>query len=278
MYVIGIKVNETVYLFRKNIFGDVTEIYDTNGALIGKYSYTAYGECSIDLQENSVVSINPIRYRSYYYDSETNLYYLKSRYYDPETGRFITIDDTSYIMPDEVNGLNLYAYCADNPVMNVDPNGTFLLGLVVGVLLLGTALVVTAVESTGEEHDHTLGDNKIVISDDGEKASVYEESASIYEKKLYHDEEETQSVYIAVGNIDASIGMDKNLWGLFFDASILDIGYEGKYISGTISFGSTGYKIGLNNSKFDAKFKPFKFIDFDISVNFSKIVKVIIGE
>ena len=133
--IIGIKVNDVVYLFRKNIFGDVTHIYDTNGTLIGKYSYTAYGECSIDLQENSVVSINPIRYRSYYYDSETNLYYLKSRYYDPETGRFITIDDTSYLAPDVINGLNLYAYCGNNPVMHIDPNGRFLLALLVGAVV-----------------------------------------------------------------------------------------------------------------------------------------------
>ena len=67
---------------------------------------------------------NPFRYRSYYYDTETELYYLKSRYYDPEVGRFITIDDISYLDPESINGLNLYAYCGNNPVMNVDENGT----------------------------------------------------------------------------------------------------------------------------------------------------------
>ena len=67
---------------------------------------------------------NPIRYRGCYYDTETGLYYLKSRYYDPEVGRFITIDDISYLDPDTINGLNLYAYCGNNPVMRVDPNGT----------------------------------------------------------------------------------------------------------------------------------------------------------
>ena len=52
------------------------------------------------------------------------MYYLKTRYYDPETGRFITIDDVSYLAPDTINGLNLYVYCLNNPVMKVDPNGT----------------------------------------------------------------------------------------------------------------------------------------------------------
>ena len=69
---------------------------------------------------------------------ETGLYYLKTRYYDPETGRFITIDDISYLAPDTINGLNLYAYCGNNPVMNVDPNGTFLIFL--SAALIGFAL------------------------------------------------------------------------------------------------------------------------------------------
>ena len=70
--------------------------------------------------------LNPYRYRGYYYDTETGLYFLKTRYYDPEVGRFITIDDLSYIDPEIINGLNLYAYCTNNPVMNVDINGTSL--------------------------------------------------------------------------------------------------------------------------------------------------------
>ena len=69
--------------------------------------------------------LNPYRYRGYYYDTETGLYFLKTRYYDPEVGRFITIDDLSYIDPEIINGLNLYAYCTNNPVMNIDPNGTW---------------------------------------------------------------------------------------------------------------------------------------------------------
>ncbi len=97
-----------------------------------KYTYNAWGECIttvVDSTCEAIANLNPFRYRSYYLDTETNLYFLKTRYYDPEVGRFITIDDTSYLAPDTVNGLNLYAYCGNNPVMRVDPNGCFFEGL-----------------------------------------------------------------------------------------------------------------------------------------------------
>ncbi len=96
-----------------------------------RYRYDGWGNHKVMNPDGSknesdtfIGNINPFRYRGYYYDVETGLYYLKTRYYDPETGRFITIDDISYLAPDTINGLNLYAYCGNNPVMNVDPNGT----------------------------------------------------------------------------------------------------------------------------------------------------------
>jgi RHS repeat-associated protein len=70
-----------------------------------------------------IATLNPFRYRSYYFDTETEFYFLKTRYYDPEIGRFMTIDDISYLDPESINGLNLYAYCGNNPVMRVDTTG-----------------------------------------------------------------------------------------------------------------------------------------------------------
>ena len=93
--------------------------------------------------ETHIGNLNPFRYRGYYYDTETELYYLKSRYYDPKIGRFITIDDHSYLDPDTINGVNLYAYCGNNPVMRVDPEGAFALTtflLTVGVSALFGAI------------------------------------------------------------------------------------------------------------------------------------------
>jgi RHS repeat-associated protein len=98
---------------------------DINGKVVVKYYYDAWGNAITEVLDQTaytIANLNPFRYRSYYYDTETELYYLKSRYYDPKTCRFITIDDVSYLDPDSVNGLNLYAYCANNPVMHTDPS------------------------------------------------------------------------------------------------------------------------------------------------------------
>ena len=132
----GIKVNDAEYIFRKNIFGDVTHIYSISGGLVGEYKYTAFGECTVITDINGIATLNPIRYRGYYYDAELNLYYLVNRYYDPKSCRFISRDDVSYADPESINGLNLYAYCGNNPVMNTDPSGTaFIASLLIGAAI-----------------------------------------------------------------------------------------------------------------------------------------------
>ena len=73
----------------------------------------------------------------YNYDVETGLYYLHSRYYDPEVGRFISMDDIDYLDPETIGGTNLYAYCNNNPVMYVDPigNSAVLIGIIIGAII-----------------------------------------------------------------------------------------------------------------------------------------------
>ncbi len=118
----------------KNALGDVTALVDTSGRIVARYVYSAWGEVKVlnpDGTENTdptfIGNVNPFRYRTYLYDEEAKLYYLTTRYYDPELGRFISPDGISYLDPKTVNGLNLYAYCLNNPVMGYDPEGTFLI-------------------------------------------------------------------------------------------------------------------------------------------------------
>ena len=126
----SIEYGNTRYCVQKNVQGDVVALVDGNKAVVAKYVYDAWGDhkvldaAGIENTNNDFIgNINPIRYRGYYYDTETNLYYLISRYYDSETGRFISPDHISAINPKVLNGLNLYAYCFNNPIEYIDAYG-----------------------------------------------------------------------------------------------------------------------------------------------------------
>ena len=113
------------YYFLRNLQGDVVAIYDTTGNKVVEYSYDAWGNCTIESATTNypLAHANPIRYRGYYYDEATKLYYLNARYYNPQWRRFISPDDTAYLDPETPNGLNLYAYCNNDPVNYSDPSG-----------------------------------------------------------------------------------------------------------------------------------------------------------
>ena len=117
---------KTAYNVVTNSQGDVIALYNWNGnQLVASYEYDAWGNCTITQDTTGIGAINPIRYRGYYYDSEIGLYYLQSRYYDPNTGRFLNADTTD-ILTQTIGTLhsgNLFAYCSNNPIMNVDPTG-----------------------------------------------------------------------------------------------------------------------------------------------------------
>ena len=88
----GFNLNGTEYIYLKNIQGDIEGILDLNGALVVSYTYDAWGRVLsvTGSLSNTVGAINPMRYRGYYFDSETGYYYLQSRYYNPEFCRFGT--------------------------------------------------------------------------------------------------------------------------------------------------------------------------------------------
>ena len=96
---------------------DIIGILDNSGNIVVKYTYDAYGNCTRGYTTNNdLADSNPIRYRSYYYDEDTGLYYLNARYYNPQWRRFISPANASSLNPDSVNGLNLYCYAGNNPV------------------------------------------------------------------------------------------------------------------------------------------------------------------
>ena len=116
------------YYYVLNLQGDVVKLihyipgfeYES----VATYEYDAWG--NIVSSSGRLAEINPLRYRGYYYDSETGFYYLQSRYYDPANRRFINAD--SYISTNSIDMIsyNMFAYCGNNPVIHFDPSGHFL--------------------------------------------------------------------------------------------------------------------------------------------------------
>ncbi|MFA7126403.1 MAG: RHS repeat-associated core domain-containing protein, partial [Bacilli bacterium] len=119
--VIGFEYNNNKYLYLKNLQNDIIGIVDETGNLVVEYTYDAYGNIIklVDTSNCDLSTVNPFRYRSYYYDKETGWYYLNSRYYDPLVKRFITMDSVEY------SGSNMFKYCNNNPIMYVDFDGCF---------------------------------------------------------------------------------------------------------------------------------------------------------
>lgn len=112
----------TTYFYITNLQGDVTYLVDADGYHVASYNYDPYGK--ILSSDGDMAELNPLRYRSYYYDQETEFYYLQARYYDPAICRFINADTYSSTGQDFL-GYNAFAYCGNNPVNRTDPDGEF---------------------------------------------------------------------------------------------------------------------------------------------------------
>ena len=138
--------NEFYYV--KDSLGNIRVILDKSGNIMVEYNYDTWGnfvaekvrEVSIGSVTVDLVSLNAFTYRGYYYDKESGLYYLINRYYDPVTGRFISPDDVGYLDFESFFGTNRYAYCLDDPVNYIDPEGkfaitSFVISLVVGIVI-----------------------------------------------------------------------------------------------------------------------------------------------
>ena len=121
---VGMRVNGLDYIFRKNLQGDITGIYNSSDELIVEYTYSDAWGAGVTVSGSAASTIgmyNSFRYRGYYYDTESGLYYLNSRYYDPVACRFINTDE--YLFSDDATGMNLYSYCNNNPVNSSDLTG-----------------------------------------------------------------------------------------------------------------------------------------------------------
>ena len=156
----------TEYFYLKNAQGDVTGIVNAAGTQVVAYTYDAWGKLlsTTGTMAGSIGTLNPFRYRGYVYDTETGLYYLNSRYYNPGTGRFINAD--GYVSTGQgFSGHNMFVYCGNNPAPRQDSNGdswmvtigTMLVGGLIGAVVSAVASVVSQKSLTGDVNWKSVG-------------------------------------------------------------------------------------------------------------------------
>ena len=151
LYYGGSNVTAGNYYYVTNLQGDVVAILDDTGTAVVTYAYDAWGRIiSVGGSMAGTLGVhNPLRYRGYVYDQETGLYYVSSRYYDPEIVRFINADDIDYLGADgSPLSYNLFVYCMNNPVNRFDVNGNWSLPnwakIAIGAAAIAVGVIATA--------------------------------------------------------------------------------------------------------------------------------------
>ena len=136
----AVNIDGKYYIYVRNIQNDIIALVDASGRTVVNYTYDSWGKLlSITGSLKDTVGVqNPFRYRGYYYDNETGMYYLKNRYYDPDLRRFISADKyvigTDRILP------NMYMYCGNNPVNNYDENGNLFKRFITAIKKVGKSI------------------------------------------------------------------------------------------------------------------------------------------
>ena len=145
----SVTYNGAEYFYLKNAQGDVTGLVNSSGTQVVAYTYDAWGNplTTTGTMADTLGKLNPFRYRGYVYDAETGLYYLQSRYYNPETGRFINADSGISGVGGELIGNNMFSYCFNNPVNKIDSSGNWpkLSTILTGIAVVAVAVAAVAV-------------------------------------------------------------------------------------------------------------------------------------
>ena len=190
--------NLLTYYFTHNSRGDIVGIYTGNGELRAKYEYDAWGNV-ISIKDQTGVApaspthigyLNPFRYRGYYLDTETGMYYLMSRYYDPVTHRFLNADGY-FQSGGDILDTNMSAYCANNPVNCADYKGNHYCCNPTCVICRPSYREF--INSNIEWYNRVTGSNLIKIADNG--TFIYKEATSL--SNNYVDYNQYSSVIIS---------------------------------------------------------------------------------
>ena len=283
LYAVNYKLgpNDTsvrAYYFTHNWRGDIVGIYNGNGDLRARYEYDSWGNVlsitdqngSAITDENHIANLNPFRYRSYYMDAETGMYYLMSRYYDPVTHRFLNADGY-FQTGGNVYDSNMNIYCKNNPINYMDPNGEFSIITILAVLRVAAIAkaVINTVSAVFDTHyNYNVG---VVRGKVGFQKT--------FNKKYICGGSSTPvSLYTKWQNSDylsGYVGVNISINDYSFDANA---GLDGFDIAGSINDGNNSRSYGLLMSPYaytiDFEYSESTIQEWDDNGNPSKISSV----
>lgn len=160
------------YFYLKNAQGDVTGLVNNSGTQVVAYTYDAWGNplSTTGTMADTLGKLNPFRYRGYVYDTETGLYYLGSRYYNPETGRFINAD--GYVSTGQgIVGNNMFAYAINNPISYSDHSGNFAISTAIAIIAAVALSYVGARAATSPKFRRDISSAANYLYDKAQKAA-----------------------------------------------------------------------------------------------------------
>ena len=243
------------FYYVRDVLQNILGIVDSNGNLVVKYDCNAYGDNQTITGNTTLGNRNPFRYKGYYYDVETGLFMVGHRYYNPKWCRWLNADSVNYLIPTDINSTNLYQYCANNPIMNVDFSGQVLIPLLIISSIL--TLAVLSIDDKSKFTGPTFDFKKPTIGEEG--IGLFSVEASLARKDFYLDDDKNNSFYFSGFNAEAGIGFfngDGEMTPFKFDLSIFEVGFDTKYIDVGFSVGigfPVSFEIDVVNVYNDAK-------------------------
>ena len=256
---------DTEYFYVKNLQGDILKVITATGTEAATYTYDAWGK--LLTSTGDLAEVNPLRYRGYFYDTETSLYYLKSRYYDPEVSRFIN-PDAFVSSGTSVASYNMMVYCDNNPINRIDPAGMFWREIGDFFSKTWNGLKTWAKSAFGAESSTiaTISEIEIPIIPDPSPVTIKTGTKTTQTISKYGDSSKFISVY-ANKNVthparSSSAGININI--VDFTAN-LSLGLDDTGISISASRGNTtsSFGIKLDLSEFKIGFEYSSAVQWD---------------
>jgi len=272
-------ITPDTYYYVLNLQGDVLQLRDSNNNVVCIYTYDAWGKVlsvtnasgTAITDSKHIANVNPFRYRGYYYDVEIGFYYCNSRYYDPEVGRFINAD--VYTSTEQgFGGYNMFAYCQNNPVTFVDPDGMSIKN-VLSDTWKGIRTFVKKTFGAGSSTTQKSRENVVEIFKDPSPITLKVGENTTEVISQHGDSSKPISVY-AIKDANhpvksSTVGLKLNIRDFSVDLSLgLDnIGLNGSLSNGNKT-GSLAYRINLSELKIGYEMAESIELEDDLTENY----------